>query len=207
MDLPQALPGPGLGVLFAALRAGGQRLAVPKGQWARLWLLAFFNITGWNMLVAFGLTLIPSGRAAILAYTMPVWAIPLSVWLLGERPTARKWPASRSASPGSRCFSARASPASARRRSARCWCSARRVLGDRHGAAEALPGGDADRAYTAWIMLLGGVPIFVGALLLDDLARARARWLFGRRSESPTTCSSPSPSRTGPGSRSPPRCR
>ena len=34
--------------------------------------------------------MLPSGRAAILAYTMPAWAIPLSVLLLGERLTARK---------------------------------------------------------------------------------------------------------------------
>jgi len=34
--------------------------------------------------------MIPSGRAAIIAYTMPVWAVPLSVWLLGERMDARK---------------------------------------------------------------------------------------------------------------------
>jgi len=82
--------GLGSAVLFAALRAGGQRLAVPRGQWGRLALLAFLNITCWNMLVAFGVALIPSGRAAILAYTMPVWSVPLSIWLLGERVTPRK---------------------------------------------------------------------------------------------------------------------
>jgi len=82
--------GLGSAVLFLVLRAGGQRLGVPKGQWGRLAALAFFNITCWNVLVAFGLTMIPSGRAAILAYTMPALAIPLSVWLLGERLTTAK---------------------------------------------------------------------------------------------------------------------
>src|SRR5258708_21884928 len=82
--------GLGSAVLFAVLRAGGQSLAVPKGQRARLALLAFFNITCWNMLVAFGMTMIPSGRAAILAYMMPAWAIPVSVWLLGERLTGAR---------------------------------------------------------------------------------------------------------------------
>ena len=56
--------GLGSAVLFAALRAGGQPLAVPKGQWRRLALLAFVNITCWNMLIAFGVALIPSGRAS-----------------------------------------------------------------------------------------------------------------------------------------------
>jgi len=82
--------GLGSAVLFAVLKAGGNRLAVPKGQWGRLWVLALFNITFWNVLVAFGMTMIPSGRAAILAYTMPVWAVPLSVWVLGERLTPKK---------------------------------------------------------------------------------------------------------------------
>src|SRR3954469_13612477 len=35
--------GLGSAVLFAVLRAGGQKLTVPKGQWPRLALLAFFN--------------------------------------------------------------------------------------------------------------------------------------------------------------------
>ena len=82
--------GLGSGVLFLVLRLGGQPIPLPRGQWLRLLVLAFFNITGWNILVAFGLTMIPSGRASILAYTMPALAIPLSVWLLGERLTGAK---------------------------------------------------------------------------------------------------------------------
>ncbi|HVL35339.1 MAG TPA: EamA family transporter, partial [Burkholderiales bacterium] len=39
--------GLGSGVLFLALRAGGQSLAVPPGQWGRLALLALINITAW----------------------------------------------------------------------------------------------------------------------------------------------------------------
>ena len=61
--------GLGSAVLFIVLRAGGERIPSPAGQWGRLTLLAFFNITLWNLLVAFGLMSIPSGRAAILAYT------------------------------------------------------------------------------------------------------------------------------------------
>ncbi len=73
--------GLGSGVLFAFLRASGQPLAVPRDQWKRLALHAFFNITRWNLLVVYGLSMMPSGRAAILAYTMPAWAIPLSILL------------------------------------------------------------------------------------------------------------------------------
>jgi len=80
----------GSAVLFLALHAGGQRLAVPRKQWRRLVLLAFLNITGWNIFIAYGLMMIASGRAAILAYTMPVLAVPLSLWLLRERLTRAK---------------------------------------------------------------------------------------------------------------------
>jgi len=80
----------GAAILFAVLRAKATPFSVPRAQWRRLALLAFFNITCWNVLVAYGVSMIPSGRAAIIAYTMPVWAIPLSMWLLGERMNGRK---------------------------------------------------------------------------------------------------------------------
>lgn len=161
--------GAGSAVLFAALRATGQPLAVPKDQWGRLALLAFVNISAWNMLVAFGVVLIPSGRAAILAYTMPVWAVPLSIWLLGERMTGRKFAglalgfaalalllggyvAQFSAAPIGSLLVLGASVS---------WALGT-VLQKRY------PVRLAAGAYTAWIMLLGGAPIFVGALLLED---------------------------------------
>jgi drug/metabolite transporter (DMT)-like permease len=161
--------GLGSAVLFAALRAGGQRLAVPRGQWARLALLAFLNITCWNMLVAFGVALIPSGRAAILAYTMPVWSVPLSIWLLGERVTPRKLAglalgmAGLALLLGESLVGLGSAPLGALLvlGAALTWAFGT-VLQKRY------PVGMAAGPYTAWIMLLGGVPIFAGALLLED---------------------------------------
>lgn len=77
-------------LLFGIAYASGNNLRVAKSLWGKLAVLAFFNVTCWNMMIAFGLMMIPSGRAAILAFTMPVWSVPLSAWLLGERITARK---------------------------------------------------------------------------------------------------------------------
>jgi drug/metabolite transporter (DMT)-like permease len=166
--------GLGSAVLFAALRAGGQALAVPKGQWRRLALLAFLNITCWNMLIAFGVALIPSGRASILAYTMPLWAIPLSIWLLGERITRGRLAglalgmvalvlllgeslAGLGAAPlGSLLVLA----------AALTWALGT-VLQKRFPVR--MPLG----AYTAWMMLAGGVPIFAGTLLIEDLRALR----------------------------------
>jgi drug/metabolite transporter (DMT)-like permease len=166
--------GLGSAVLFAALRAGGQRLAVPRREWGRLALLALLNITCWNMLVAFGVALIPSGRAAILAYTMPVWAIPLSVWVLGERVTRRKLAglglglAGLALLLGENLFALGAAPLGSLLvlGAALSWALGT-VLQKRFPMS--MPAG----AYTAWIMLLGGVPIFLGTLLFEDAAALR----------------------------------
>src|SRR5471030_1047744 len=77
-------------ILFAFARASGNDLRVPRVLWPKLATLAFFNVTCWNMMIAFGLAMIPSGRSAILAFTMPVWSVPLSAWLLAEKITPRK---------------------------------------------------------------------------------------------------------------------
>ena len=161
--------GLGSAVLFAILRAGGHSLAVPKGQRLRLALLAFVNITCWNLLVAFGLLSIPSGRAAILAYTMPAWSIPLSVWLLKERITGRKLAGLALGMAGLGLLLGDAAMSLGRAPlgsllvlgAALSWALGT-VLQKRFPMQ--MPAGP----YTAWIMLLGGVPIFAGALILGD---------------------------------------
>ena len=49
-----------------------------------------FNITGWLYFTALGLTMLPAGRATVLAYTMPLWAFLAAMLLTGERITARR---------------------------------------------------------------------------------------------------------------------
>jgi drug/metabolite transporter (DMT)-like permease len=162
--------GLGAAVLFAALRAGRQPLAVPRDQWGRLCLLAFLNITCWNMLIAFGVALIPSGRASILAYTMPIWAIPLSVWLLGERITRRRLAGIALGMIALALLLAEslsglgAAPLGSLLvlGAAITWALGT-VLQKRFPVR--MPLG----AYTAWIMLLGGVPIFIGTALFEDV--------------------------------------
>jgi drug/metabolite transporter (DMT)-like permease len=48
------------------------------------------NITGWLYFTALGLTMLPAGRATVLAYTMPLWAFLAAIILTGERVTARR---------------------------------------------------------------------------------------------------------------------
>jgi drug/metabolite transporter (DMT)-like permease len=76
--------------LFAIAAYARLPLRVPRGQWGRLLLIALFNITVWNVCIAYGIGYMSSGRAAILAFTMPLWGVLLSAWLLKERITARR---------------------------------------------------------------------------------------------------------------------
>ena len=159
----------GSGILFGVLRATGQPLAIPRGQWRRLVLIAFFTITCWNVLVVFGLRLIPAGRAAILAYSMPAWAIPLSVWFLGERMTARKLlglamgMAAMTLLLAQEFTSLAGAPLGSLLVLAAAWSWAIGTLLQKKFPVQAPVA-----ALTAWMMLIGGIPIYLGALVFDD---------------------------------------
>ncbi|HYS45046.1 MAG TPA: DMT family transporter [Rhizomicrobium sp.] len=74
--------------LLAALAlARGQSLNVPRKLWPRLMLAALLNVTGWMVLMGLALLWLPASEAALIAYTMPVWASMLAWPVLGERPT------------------------------------------------------------------------------------------------------------------------
>lgn len=76
--------------VFAIAGANGLRVSVPKGAWPRLIAIAFLNFTAWNVCVAYAIPLLSSGRAAILAYTMPLWGVLFSTWILRERLNGRR---------------------------------------------------------------------------------------------------------------------
>ena len=80
----------GCASLFALAAVLRYPLRVPDGQWGRLLGASLFNITGWHIFSGFGVSLLASGRASIIGYTMPLWVVPLSIWLLGEKMTQRK---------------------------------------------------------------------------------------------------------------------
>ena len=75
---------------FAIARLAGNPVGVPKGAWPWLIRVSFFNVTCWNLLAVFGVTLMPSGRASILAFTMPLWAAAIGILWLNEPMTRRR---------------------------------------------------------------------------------------------------------------------
>jgi drug/metabolite transporter (DMT)-like permease len=154
--------------LFAIAACARLPLRVPRGQWAGLLLIGLFNVTVWNLCIAYGIGYMSSGRAAILAYTMPLWSVPLSAWLLQERITARRilgvglgmggmllllsveLRAVQAAPKGTLLMVA----------GAVSWAIGT-VMIKRHPIA--LP----VTSLTAWQLLLGGIPIYAGALAFD----------------------------------------
>lgn len=72
-------------VLLAVARARGLPLAIPRRHWPALGCATAFYLVLWNVASAYAALMIPSGQAAVLGFTMPLWAA-LFGWLaLGER--------------------------------------------------------------------------------------------------------------------------
>jgi len=77
-----------VGACLLALLAVSRRqnLHVPRELWPRLVLAAFLNVGCWMVMMGFALLWLPASEAALIAYTMPVWASILAWPILGERP-------------------------------------------------------------------------------------------------------------------------
>lgn len=73
----------------ARLLHGAARITPPPEEWRGLAATALFNITGWNMLTAYGLTLVGSGHASVLAFTMPLWVVVFDRLIFGTRISRR----------------------------------------------------------------------------------------------------------------------
>jgi drug/metabolite transporter (DMT)-like permease len=74
-------------VLLAVLAMlSGQSLRVTRELWPRLVLAAALNVGCWMVLMGLALLWLPASEAALIAYTMPVWASMLAWPILGERP-------------------------------------------------------------------------------------------------------------------------
>jgi drug/metabolite transporter (DMT)-like permease len=78
-------------VLGAFARLSGDRLTLPRGAWWRIVVLAIPNMILWFLLGIYAISLIPPGRAAILGYTMPIWAALIGMVCFGERLNRASW--------------------------------------------------------------------------------------------------------------------
>jgi drug/metabolite transporter (DMT)-like permease len=156
-------------MLFAMARLGKRSLRVPPGERVRLAVISAFNITGWNILAVYGVALMASGRASILGYTMPMWSVLLSTWLLREPFTRRRAAgvalgmAGMLLLLGSEFRAVERAPAGAMLMVGAAMCWAVGVLLVRKWPT-AMP----TTSFTAWQFVIGGIPIAAIALFLEE---------------------------------------
>jgi len=154
--------------LFMIARAQRLPIRPRRDQLARLAMTAVFNVTGWNILIGYGVSLLPSGRSAILAYTMPLWTVILSVLFLRERVTMRRalgvalGMGGLAMLLGAELIQIGSAPVGALLilAAALCWATGTVML-------KRWPTDLPTTSFVAWQLTLGGCPIVAGAVILD----------------------------------------
>ncbi len=154
--------------LFLIAWLGKQKIRIPDGEARNLIVISMFNVTAWNVLIGYGLTMLPSGRTAIIAYTMPLWTVLLSRWVLQERLSTRRilgvalGLAGMALLIGSELAVVRTAP-----------LGALLVLGGALSWAigtvlmRKYPTSLPTTSFTAWQLVIGGMPIVIGGLILE----------------------------------------
>ncbi len=74
-------------VALLLARLSGEPIRLPLRVLPSLAVVALLNVTLWQVCMAFALTLMPAGRASIIAYTMPAFATLFGWIFLNERLT------------------------------------------------------------------------------------------------------------------------
>ncbi|MCG2592337.1 DMT family transporter [Ramlibacter sp. XY19] len=72
-------------LLLAVARAKGQSLAIPRAYWKTTVAAALTYLVVWNIASTYSAVLIPSGQAAVLGFTMPLWAALLGAVFLRQK--------------------------------------------------------------------------------------------------------------------------
>ena len=158
----------GLSLLaIAALR--GLPLSIPRASWPTLVGAALVFLVIWNIASTFAAVLIPSGQAALLGFTMPLW-VTLVAWAVwGERPSLRLGLAVALGGVGVGLLMAKGADAYVRAPlgfalgllAAVGWAIGTVMLKRRPIAAPAL-------VHTGWQLLVAAVPISAAALYFGD---------------------------------------
>lgn len=75
--------------LLSYAKLSGQSLNIPRQYWPRILLATLCYLVVWNITSTYAAILIPSGQAAILGFTMPIWTSIMTVIFLREAITIR----------------------------------------------------------------------------------------------------------------------
>lgn len=75
----------GLLAIWLVARMQRAPLAIPQGELMTVVKLSIPNMMLWHALIIYSIRMLSSGRAAILGYTMPIWAVLAGLVFFGER--------------------------------------------------------------------------------------------------------------------------
>jgi drug/metabolite transporter (DMT)-like permease len=76
--------------LFGLVAARREAAVPPRSDWPLVAVSGVLQMAAYSALAALALTIVPAGRASVLAFSTPIWVVPLAAWWLRE-------PASRAA--------------------------------------------------------------------------------------------------------------
>lgn len=155
------------GMLMIA-RAGGHAVLPASTHWRRLVGTSVFNVTLWNLCITYGIVHLPAGRTVILAYTMPLWVVVLARLVLGETLTRRRVAglmlgmAGIALLIGNELALLRAAPIGALLvlAAAASWAVGTVLM-------KRFPTDIPTSSFTGWQFLIGGLPLMLGALIVD----------------------------------------
>ena len=159
----------GSAMLFGASLARRMTLVVPRADILPLIALGLLNVSAYQLLSAYGLTMVEAGRGAILAFTFPLWAVLLGTIFLKERLTKGRLFAlalglgGMALLMGPDLFAVGRSPLGGLllTASAIVWAAATVLYKARRWTLTS-------HALAAWQVLIGSVPVVIGALSVGD---------------------------------------
>lgn len=71
--------------LFALVAARREAAFPPRADWPLVAVSGVLQMAAYSALAALALTILPAGRASVLAFSTPIWVVPLATWWLRER--------------------------------------------------------------------------------------------------------------------------
>jgi len=163
-----AMAGAGLSLLLIA-RIRGVPMTIPRRYWKTVFLATTFYLVIWNVASTYAAVLIPSGQAAVLGFTMPLWGALIAWAVFGERLNARLLLAVALGGigvtllmvPSFRAFAAAPLGLACGLLSAIGWAIGTMILKRGNVQVPVL-------VLTGWQLLLGSIPISIVALIIGD---------------------------------------
>ena len=167
--------------LLAISRIRGEPLSIPRKYWVTVGLGTFCYLVVWNIASTYSAVLIPSGQAAVLGFTMPLWSALIAWAVLGERLSRRLLLAIVLGGagvvllmvPSFAAYAAAPWGLALGLTAAIGWAIGTLILKRGNVQVPVL-------VLTGWQLLLGAVPVAIGAMVLGD-----GRWSCRRGSRSP----------------------